>query len=107
MICVIWGCNGYCAVVSSPDGHIRLTFTLDGYSQLSYSISVDDSLFIAPSALGLVEKNGLPLSRSLAVAHVDLAQRMKCGSNLGEKIRTSGTSITRWLCICLMVLEWI
>lgn len=73
LICVIWGCNGYCAVVSSPDGHIRLTFTLDGYSQLSYSISVDDSLFIAPSALGLVEKNGLPLSRSLAVAHVDFS----------------------------------
>lgn len=56
--------------VTSPDGHIRLTFLQDEQLGMYYQVDVDDTPFILPSRLGFVECSGINLSDSFSVAKV-------------------------------------
>lgn len=69
------GCSSRSTVVSSPYGHIKLIFSIDEARQLSYAIRVNDSLFITPSPLGLVEKSGLPMAAGFQVEKVDFSSK--------------------------------
>ena len=50
------------AEVTSPDGHIRLAFALDGNNSMTYQVSVGDTVFITPSLLGFTAKDGVNLA---------------------------------------------
>lgn len=54
LLLVICGCTPKPTEVVSPDGHIRLQFALDDHNRMTYRIDVDDTAFVAPSALGFL-----------------------------------------------------
>ena len=58
-----YACSSPKTEVSSPDGHISTTFLLDEQGQPFYRVAVGDSLLIANSALGFIEKKGLALDK--------------------------------------------
>jgi alpha-glucosidase len=51
----------------SPDGRVELRFALDAAGAPAYSVSYDGRTLVNPSALGLVLKDGGPLSRGMRV----------------------------------------
>ena len=57
--------------VTSPDGHIRLAFALDG-NRMTYQVSVGDTVFITPSLLGFTAKDGVNLAEGFKVINTDL-----------------------------------
>ncbi|HEY9285175.1 MAG TPA: glycoside hydrolase family 97 protein [Pyrinomonadaceae bacterium] len=52
----------------SPDGRVEIAFALDREGAPTYAVSYDGREVVAPSALGLVFKEGGPLSRGMTVA---------------------------------------
>ena len=73
LVCIVLlsGCKQQATNVYSPDGDISLSFSTDNDGKLLYEIKVKDSLFVSPSAMGLVEKSGLSLSDGLEIENVD------------------------------------
>lgn len=70
---LLTACGGQKATeVASPDGHIRLTFALEG-DRMTYRVRVDDSLLIAPSPLGFVARDGVNLSEGFRVTGTDFS----------------------------------
>ncbi len=61
------GCATHPMQVASPDGNIRLALAIDSNQCMNYQVWVGDSVFIKPSALGLVEKTGVNLARGFRV----------------------------------------
>ncbi|MDO4165384.1 MAG: glycoside hydrolase family 97 protein [Bacteroides sp.] len=59
--------------VCSPDGHIRLTFSLDSDRHMVYRIDVNDTAFIASSSLGFLADGGVNLSEGLKVIDADFS----------------------------------
>ena len=59
------------AEVTSPDGHIRLAFALDGNNSMTYQVSVGDTVFITPSLLGFTAKDGVNLAEGFKVINTD------------------------------------
>ena len=59
------------AEVTSPDGHIRLAFALDGNNRMTYQVSVGDTVFIVPSLLGFEANDGVNLSDSFRIVGTD------------------------------------
>ena len=57
--------------VTSPNGHIRLAFALDGNNRMTYQVSVGDTVFIAPSLLGFTAKDGVNLAEGFKVINTD------------------------------------
>lgn len=57
--------------VSSPDGKIRLLFSLTNDKQMTYQVTVNDTLFIAPSPLGFEARNGINLSEGFHITGTD------------------------------------
>ena len=63
LLLVICGCTPKPTEVVSPDGHIRLQFALDDHNCMTYRIDVDDTAFVAPSALGFLAGKGESFGR--------------------------------------------
>lgn len=59
--------------VSSPDGHLRLTFDVDDHNRMNYQISVNDTLLVAPSQLGFIAQDGVNLSEGFRVVGTDFS----------------------------------
>lgn len=59
--------------VSSPDGHIRLTFDVDDHNRMNYQISVNDTFLVAPSQLGFIAQDGVNLFESFRVVGTDFS----------------------------------
>lgn len=59
--------------VSSPDGHIRLTFDVDDHNRMNYQISVNDTLLVVPSQLGFIAQDGVNLSEGFRVVGTDFS----------------------------------
>lgn len=55
-------CLGKTHEVASPDGHIRLAFSVAEQGRMSYQVWVDGKEFLSPSPLGFDEKQGWNLS---------------------------------------------
>ena len=62
-LCVLgcYGCSSPKTEVKSPDGHIKMSFTVDENGRPLYNVSVGDSLLIENSAMGFTEGNGVVL----------------------------------------------
>ena len=54
-------CSSPKTEVKSPDGHIKMTLTVDENGTPFYNVSVNDSLLIENSKMGFVEGNGVIL----------------------------------------------
>lgn len=65
------GCTPTKTEVASPDGKIKLSFSLNGHNQMCYQVTVNDSSFILPSILGLEAKDGVNLSKDFRVTGVN------------------------------------
>lgn len=65
----LFSTNGMAASreVKSPDGHIRLSFSVDTKGEMSYRIWVNGKDFILPSALGFEERTGKNLSSGFKI----------------------------------------
>lgn len=63
-------CCGRHTEVTSPDGHICLTFLQDDSLQMLYRVEVDGTPFILPSRLGFEERSGINLSRAFHIEEV-------------------------------------
>ena len=59
--------------VSSPDGHIRLTFDVDDHNRMNYQISVNDTFLVAPSQLGFIAQDGVNLFKGFRVVGTDFS----------------------------------
>lgn len=72
--CLFSACGGLKPTeVFSPDGHIRLTFAVDGHNRMNYQISVNDTLLVAPSSLGFIAQDGVDLSEGFHVVGSDFS----------------------------------
>ena len=72
--CLFSACGGQKPTeVSSPDGHIRLTFAVDDHNRMNYQISVNDTLLVAPSPLGFIAQDGVELSEGFRVGGADFS----------------------------------
>ena len=79
-------CSSPKTEVKSPDGHIKMTLTVDENGTPFYNVSVNDSLLIENSKMGFVRK-------------LHSTAKMKHGRSRGEKIKPTGTIIMKWLSI--------
>ena len=71
--CLYTACSGPKPTeVVSPDGHIRLTFALDG-KRMTYRVSVNDTAFVAPSQLGFLAQDGVNLSEGFRITGTDFS----------------------------------
>ena len=63
-LCVLgcYSCSSPKTEVKSPDGHIKMSFTVDENGRPLYNVSVGDSLFIENSVMGFTEGNGVALA---------------------------------------------
>lgn len=86
--------------VTSPNGHIRLAFALDGNNRMTYQVSVGDTVFIAPSLLGFTAKDGVNLAEGFKVINTDFTTYDETWTRLGEKTKPSATITTKWLSTC-------
>ena len=68
-LCVLgcYACSSPKTEVQSPDGHIKMTLTVDENGKPFYNVSVDDSLLIENSAMGFTAANGIILSEGFQV----------------------------------------
>ncbi|MEG1685353.1 MAG: glycoside hydrolase family 97 protein [Bacteroides sp.] len=66
-----YGCSPQKAEVLSPNGKIKLTFSVDNLGQITYQVSVNDSSFLAPSSLGFEAEDSVNLSKGFIVKNVD------------------------------------
>ena len=48
---LVSGCTVHSSEVTSPDGHIRLVFALDGNNRMTYQVSVGDTAFVFASSM--------------------------------------------------------
>lgn len=71
---LLTACSSRPAELTSPDGKIRLSFAVDSLRRPIYQVWVDDSLFIKPSLLGFVEKNGINLSHNFRILQTAYTQ---------------------------------
>ena len=91
-LCVLgcYACSSPKTEVQSPDGHIKMTLTVDENGKPFYNVSVDDSLLIENSAMGFTAANGIILGTRLS------AVKTKLGHSRGERIKRTGIIITKW-----------
>ena len=68
---LVSGCTVHSSEVTSPDGHIRLVFALDGNNRMTYQVSVGDTAFVTPSLLGFLAKDGVNLAEGFKVINTD------------------------------------
>ena len=68
-LCVLgcYACSSPKTEVQSPDGHIKMTLTVDENGKPFYNVSVDDSLLIENSAMGFTAANGIILAEGFQV----------------------------------------
>lgn len=59
--------------VTSPDGRISLSFTLDEQAAPVYQVDVEEHPFLLPSRLGFCDAEGHPLSQGFQVRDVDFS----------------------------------
>jgi len=90
-------CSSPKTEVKSPDGHIKMTLTVDENGTPFYNVSVNDSLLIENSKMGFVEGNGVILGGGFRIEKT--TAKMKHGRSRGEKIKPTGTIIMKWLSI--------
>ena len=64
---VCYACSSPKTEVKSPDGHIKMSFTLDENGTPFYNVSVGDSLLIENSAMGFTEGNGVALGEGFQI----------------------------------------
>ena len=88
--------------VSSPDGHIRLTFDVDDHNRMNYQISVNDTFLVAPSQLGFIAQDGVNLFEGFVWSVPTFLLLTRHGHSLGERIRHFVIIITKWLFTCPM-----
>ena len=62
-----YACSSPKTEVKSPDGHIKMSFTLDENGIPFYNVSVGDSLLIENSAMGFTEGNGVALGEGFQI----------------------------------------
>lgn len=73
---ILTGCSSpQPSEVTSPDGHIRLTFALDNDHRMTYRVDVNDTTFIAPSALGFLAQDGVNLSNAFRLTGTDFSTK--------------------------------
>ena len=65
-------CSPQPAEIISPNGKIKVTFQTDSKGSLAYQVTVNDSMFILPSALGFEAKNGINLSDGFKVEKISI-----------------------------------
>ena len=102
LLLVICGCTPKPTEVVSPDGHIRLQFALDDHNRMTYRIDVDDTAFVAPSALGFLAGKGVNLSEGMKVVGTEFSAADETWTQPWERIRVSVTIIMKWRFVCLM-----
>ena len=88
---VCYACSSPKTEVKSPDGHIKMSFTLDENGTPFYNVSVGDSLLIENSAMGFTEGNGVALGegfqiKSTTFDHKDEIWTQAWGENKKNKI---------------------
>lgn len=86
--------------VTSPNGHIRLAFALDGNNRMTYQVSVGDTVFITPSLLGFTAKDGVNLAEGFKVVNTGFTTHDETWTQPWEKTKTSATITTKWLSTC-------
>ena len=70
------GCTAMTETISSPDGHIRVTFLLDEQGQPQYAVQLDGNEVIRPSALGLIRSDAA-FDRKLTLVKSSPAQAVR------------------------------
>lgn len=85
-----YACSSPKTEVKSPDGHIKMSFTLDENGIPFYNVSVGDSLLIENSAMGFTEGNGVALGegfqiKSTTFDHKDEIWTQAWGENKKEQ----------------------
>ena len=65
LLCMLgcYACSSPKTEVSSPDGCIKMTLTVNDSGVPYYNVSVGDSVLIDNSAMGFVERNGIALGK--------------------------------------------
>lgn len=59
------------AELTSPDGHIKVAFIVDGAGRMLYSVAVNDSLLFGDSPLGFEAKDGINLNSGFRIEKTD------------------------------------
>ena len=97
-LCVLgcYACSSPKTEVQSPDGHIKMTLTVDENGKPFYNVSVDDSLLIENSAMGFTAANGIILGEGFQGRTRLSAVKTKLGHSRGERIKRTGIIITKW-----------
>lgn len=57
----------------SPDGNIKLSFSIDNNNRMNYQVSVNDTLLVASSQLGFIAQKGVNLSEGFRVTGTDFS----------------------------------
>lgn len=83
--------------VTSPDGHIRLVFALDGNNRMTYQVSVGDTAFVTPSLLGFLAKDGVNLAEGFKVVNTGFTTHDEIWTQPWGETKTSATITTKWL----------
>ena len=72
LLCLLSSCTAREKTeVTSPDGHIRLAFSLKDDGKMAYRVEIGDTTFIAPSSLGFIAKDGVNLSDAFRITGTD------------------------------------
>lgn len=58
-------------VIVSPNEKIKVSFCLNDSNQMTYQITVNDTIFITPSSLGFEAKDGINLSSNFHITKTD------------------------------------
>lgn len=69
LLCMLgcYACSSPKTEVSSPDGRIKMTLTVNDSGVPYYNVSVGDSVLIDNSAMGFVERNGIALGKGFQI----------------------------------------
>lgn len=72
---LLCGCSSRPTSVSSPDGHIALTFALNEAGNMSYAVTVNGTDFILPSPMGFEGRDGVNLAEGFRVENTEFASK--------------------------------
>ena len=70
-----YACSSPKTEVKSPDGHIKMSFTVDENGRPLYNVSVGDSLLIENSAMGFTEGNGVVLGEGFQIKNTTFTSK--------------------------------
>lgn len=99
-ICVLGSCTRPRPTeINSPDNTIKLAFYLNDSNQMAYHITVNDTLFIAPSILGFEARDGINLSEDFHITGTDFDSKDEIWTQPWGENKQYAIIIMKWLYI--------